>query len=47
LKAEETLFIDDTKDNTVAASTLNIHTWNLRPGKDDIVDLFKNAIFAS
>ncbi|MEM6686490.1 MAG: HAD family phosphatase [Bacteroidota bacterium] len=40
LKAEETIFIDDTEANTKAAATLGIHTWNLIPGKEDIVDLF-------
>lgn len=40
LKPEETLFIDDTKENTDAAGALGIHTWNLDPGREDIVDLF-------
>jgi len=35
----ETLFIDDTKENTDAANTLGINTWNLIVGKEDIVDL--------
>ncbi|MFD1063654.1 HAD family hydrolase [Winogradskyella litorisediminis] len=29
LNAEECLFIDDTKENTEAAKTLNINTWNI------------------
>lgn len=41
LKPEETLFIDDTKENTDAAEKLGIHTWNLDPSREDIVDLFK------
>ncbi len=41
LKAEETLFIDDTEENTLAASNLGIHTWNIDPFKDDIAQLFK------
>lgn len=47
LKAEETLFIDDTAENTDAASTLGIHVWNLIPGKEDVVDLFthKKSLF--
>lgn len=41
LDPRETLFIDDTKENTEAASDLGIHTWNLDPVKDDVVDLFR------
>lgn len=40
LKASETLFIDDTKDNTDSSYLLGIHSWNLIPGKEDIIDLF-------
>jgi len=40
LKPEECLFIDDTKLNTEAASALGIHTWNIDPSKEDIIDLF-------
>ncbi len=36
----ETLFIDDTKENTEAASKLGIHTWNIDEAKEDVVDLF-------
>ena len=39
LVATETLFIDDSKDNTEAAKALGIHTWNLLVGKEDITDL--------
>lgn len=39
LKAEETFFIDDTKENTDAAEKLGIRCWNLQVGKEDIVDL--------
>lgn len=47
LKAEETIFIDDTAENTEAAAKLGIHVWNLMPGKEDIVDLFthKKSLF--
>jgi len=42
---EETLFIDDTKENTDAAHILGIHVWNLVPGKEDVLELFtKNHI---
>ena len=40
LNPSETLFIDDTKANTDTASQLGIQTWNLIPGKEDIIDLF-------
>lgn len=39
LKADETFFIDDTKENTDAAEKLGINCWNLQVGKEDIVDL--------
>ncbi len=39
LKAEETFFIDDTKENTEAAEKLGIHCWNLQVGKEDIIQL--------
>ncbi|MEM9076562.1 MAG: HAD family phosphatase [Bacteroidota bacterium] len=39
LKASETLFVDDTKENTDAASTLGIVTWNLKVGEEDITQL--------
>jgi len=40
LKPEECLFIDDTKVNTEAASALGIHTWNIDPELEDIIDVF-------
>ncbi len=40
LKAEECLFIDDTKENTDAAASLGIHIWNNNPKTEDIMDLF-------
>jgi len=40
LIATECLFIDDTKENTEAAKELGIHTWNINPETEDIVDLF-------
>lgn len=39
LKAEETFFIDDTKENTDAAEKLGISYWNLQVAKEDIVHL--------
>ena len=41
LIAEETLFIDDTILNTAAAASMNIKTWHLEPGKEQVTDLFK------
>ncbi len=40
LIAEETLFIDDTKENTIAVTSLGIKTWNLVPENEDVIDLF-------
>ncbi len=39
LAANETLFVDDTKENTDTASLLGIKTWNLQVGKEDITQL--------
>jgi len=47
LKAEETFFIDDTVENTMAAEELGIKTWNLIPGKEDVVNLLKRKEFSS
>jgi len=40
LIASETLFIDDTKENTDTSAKLDIHSWNLTPEKEDITNLF-------
>ncbi|WCO00529.1 HAD family hydrolase [Psychroserpens ponticola] len=40
LKADECLFIDDTKDNTDAAAALGIHIWNIDETKENVIDLF-------
>jgi putative hydrolase of the HAD superfamily len=47
LKAENCLFIDDTLENTEAASKLGIHVWNNNPKTEDIIDLFtiKSELF--
>lgn len=45
LVAEETLFVDDLKENTDSAQQLGIHVWNLDPSKDEVSELFtKNTI---
>ncbi len=40
IKAEESLFIDDTLENTEAANKLGIHVWNIDETSEDIIDLF-------
>tara|TARA_R110000787_G_scaffold286385_1_gene404543 strand:- start:19541 stop:20155 length:615 start_codon:yes stop_codon:yes gene_type:complete len=47
INPNESLFIDDTKENSEAAKKLGIHTWNIIPKKEDVVDLFllKKDIF--
>mgnify|MGYP001237221557 FL=1 len=47
INPNESIFIDDTKENTDAAKKLGMHTWNIIPKKEDIVDLFliKKDIF--
>ncbi|WP_324719479.1 HAD family hydrolase [Salinimicrobium sp. HB62] len=47
LKPGETLFIDDTEENTTAAAAIGIHTWNIDPSKEDVTDLFtiKSELF--
>lgn len=40
LKPRECLFIDDTKENTDAAASLGLQTWNLDPASEDVIDLF-------
>jgi HAD superfamily hydrolase (TIGR01549 family) len=39
LNASETIFVDDTSENTEAAALLGINTWNLQVGKEDITQL--------
>lgn len=41
LLPQETLFIDDTAENTDTAARLGIRTWHLQVGKEDIIDLPK------
>lgn len=45
LVAEETLFIDDIKENTDSANELGIKVWNLIPGEDEVAELFTKKEF--
>lgn len=45
LNAVETIFIDDTEENTNTAKELGMHVWNLTPGKEDVVDLLMRKEF--
>lgn len=40
IKAEESLFIDDTEENIITASSLGIHTWHIDPATEDVTSLF-------
>lgn len=42
LKARETLFVDDVASNTSAAESLGMKTWNIKPGKEEVTDLFEH-----
>ena len=39
LKASETLFVDDFKENTKVAESLGLKVWNLKAGKEDVTQL--------
>ena len=39
LRAEETFFVDDNKENIEAAKKMGIQCWNLEVGKEDIINL--------
>ncbi len=43
LKADETLFVDDVKENTDAAKLLGIHVWNLNPKTESVTELFQKS----
>lgn len=47
IKAEESLFIDDTEENIITASKLGIHTWHINPETDDVTSMFsiKSELF--
>lgn len=41
---EQTLFVDDKKENTDSAATLGFHIWNLQVGQEDVIDLLNKGI---
>lgn len=45
LEATETIFIDDTLENTEAAKVLGIHVWNNDPKNEDVVNLLSRKEF--
>ncbi|MCM5663786.1 HAD family hydrolase [Galbibacter mesophilus] len=44
LKAEETLFVDDTAEHIATARKLGLHTWNLTPENEDVTELFQKDL---
>ena len=44
LNASETLFVDDLNENTTAAAALGFHTWNLKPGAEEVTELFNKNL---
>lgn len=46
LLAEQTLFIDDTPQNTKTAEQLGMKTWTIDPMRDDVVNLFNLEVFS-
>lgn len=45
LSPDETLFVDDLKENTDSAKLLGIHVWNLNPVTENVTELFeKNSL---
>ncbi|WP_435262746.1 HAD-IA family hydrolase [Tenacibaculum sp. nBUS_03] len=45
LLASETIFIDDTQENTDIAKNIGIHVWNINPESEDVVDLLNRKEF--
>jgi len=47
INSENSLFIDDNKENTTAAKKLGFNIWNINPKTEDVMDLFtiKNNLF--
>ncbi|SNR15746.1 HAD-IA family hydrolase [Tenacibaculum jejuense] len=46
LVAEQTFFIDDTKENTDTAKKLGIKVWNIDPANEDVVGLLSREEFS-
>ena len=47
LQAKETIFIDDTQENTDAAKELGIHVWNNNPLTEDVIELLNRKEFVA
>lgn len=47
MSPENTLFVDDKKDNILAAEACGINTWLLQPETEDVTELFKLKYFNS
>jgi FMN phosphatase YigB (HAD superfamily) len=45
LNATETFFVDDTKENTIAAEQLGIKSWTIIPGEEDVTEIFNKKEF--
>lgn len=39
LNPKRTLFVDDKKENTIAAKNISLSVWNLQVGKEDVIEL--------
>ena len=44
IQPKRTLFVDDKKFNTDAASALGFQVWNLQKGEEDVVELFEKKV---
>jgi putative hydrolase of the HAD superfamily len=44
LNPKTTLFVDDNKQNTDIAKELGLQVWTLKPGIDDVTELFDKKI---
>ena len=40
VSASNCFFVDDTLENIITAKKLGIHTWNIEPNTEDVINLF-------